>query len=492
MKRYLRFSGELALASLPACLLIWLSLTNWRLAPIPLFFVQLGVVAAPLAVLAWFHRVYPAPRLVVVAALPALLSIGLLASGRWLLAVWIVDGVVALLALVDLFSLPRSGTLAIERSAGRIASLRKPHVVTLTVFNRSHRAFDSTIRDGLPVGLTAQPAELRHFFAARSRAEFDYHLTAERRGSFALDHVFIRVHSRWKLWQRIFASRVETTIHVYPDLKQLSQYAVLARMNRLNLLGVRRTRRIGQDNEFERLRDYAQGDNYRHIDWRSTARRGKLTVKDFQQNQSQRLYFLIDCGRMMTNQAAGISLLDHAFNAALMLSYVALSHGDSVGMICFSDAIHSFVPATGGMQQMNRLLHASFNQFPRLVESRYDRAFLYLDRQSRKRSLVVLITNLIDDVNRNQIEQYLAHLVGRHLPLGVLLRDRRLYHYLEGNRQDPQTFYRAAAAADILGWRHQVLTDLHAKGVLSLDVFPDELTAPLVNRYLDIKARHLL
>ena len=102
---------------------------------------------------------------------------------------------------------------------------------------------------------------------------------------------------------------------------------MLARTNRLSLMGVRRTRKIGQDNEFERLRDYTRDDNYKHIDWRSTARRSKLTVKDFQANQSQRLLFLIDCGRMMTNEADGLSLLDHALNAMLMLSYVALKQG---------------------------------------------------------------------------------------------------------------------------------------------------------------------
>ena len=109
--------------------------------------------------------------------------------------------------------------------------------------------------------------------------------------------------------------------------------------------------------------------------------------------------FLIDCGRMMTNEAAGLSLLDHALNAMLMLSFVALRQGDAVGLVCFSDQIHAHVPPRGGMAQMNRLLHAAFDRFPQLVESRYDEAFLYLDSRCKKRSLVILITNVIDEVN---------------------------------------------------------------------------------------------
>jgi uncharacterized protein (DUF58 family) len=317
-------------------------------------------------------------------------------------------------------------------------------------------------------------------------------LRPERRGAFEVTEAHLKAESRLKLWQRLLRYGCETTIHVYPDMQQLREYAVLARTDRLSQLGVRRTRRVGQDHDFERLRDYTVDDNYKHIDWRATARRQKLTVKDFQSSQSQRIVFLVDCGRMMTNEAMGLSLLDHALNAVLMLSYVALSHNDSVGLICFSDEIHAYVPTRGGMNQMNRLLRASFDRFPRLVESRYDAAFRHLANHARKRSLVVLVTNVIDEVNAGQVQQYLTNLVGRHLPLGVLLRDHRLFDAVEVDRPQGEALFRAAAAADVLAWRHQVLGDLAGKGALTLDVFPEQMTAPLVNRYLEIKARHLL
>jgi uncharacterized protein (DUF58 family) len=215
-------------------------------------------------------------------------------------------------------------------------------------------------------------------------------------------------------------------------------------------------------------------------------------VKDYQSSQSQRLMFLLDCGRMMTNESMGLSLLDHAMNAALMLAYVALRQGDQVGVICFSDQVHSFVPPRSGLRQMNHLLHACFDRFPRLVESRYDQAFLYLATHCRKRSLVVLVTNLIDEVNALQVKQYLGNVVGRHLPLAVLLRDRQLFSAADAVQPEGAELYRAAAAAQILCWRQQVLNDLLHQGALVLDAYPDELTAPLVNRYLEVKARHLL
>jgi uncharacterized protein (DUF58 family) len=413
-------------------------------------------------------------------------------SVAWIAAALVIDLLLAIAAVADLLTLPARRSFSVERQTGRIASLKQEHRVTLTISNHTPQAYFVWLRDGVPADLHPEPDEFELPLAPRSRSTVHYDLRSSRRGKFQIPRVFLKIQSRWGLWQRLFDYPYLSTIHVYPDMKQLAEYALLARTNRLSLMGVRRTRRIGQDNEFERLRDYTLDDNYKHIEWRSTARRGKLTVKDFQANQSQRVMFLIDCGRMMTNQAAGLSLLDHALNSMLMLSYVALQRGDSVGLICFSNQVHTFVPPRSGRQQMNRLLHASFDRFPGLVESRYDQAFLYLGKHCRKRSLVVLVTNVIDEVNSHQIEQYLATMAGKHLPLGVLLRDRRLFEAADPPQVHDANLFRAAAAAEILTWRHQVLTDLASKGVLYVDAFPEDLTAPLINRYLEIKARHLL
>jgi len=462
------------------------------LSALALTLIKLAAIAAPLVALAWLAAIYPSRRLVVLAVGPAVLSFALFGVPGLFWPMIVVDAILGLAILVDLATLPSRKVFSVERRAGRVASLRKRHPVELTLSNHSHRPFSIRVRDGVPHRLNPAPNQFAEQVQPRSRTTLSYVLRAGRRGAFEIAPVHLKVRSRLGLWVRFLEYACETLVHVYPDMKQLHEYALLARTNRLSQLGVRRTRRIGRDHEFERLRDYTVDDNYKHIEWRATARRRKLTVKDFQSSQSQRILFLVDCGRMMTNEAAGLSLLDHALNAVLMLSYVALRQSDSVGLICFSDAIHAYVPPRGGMNQMNRLLHASFDRFPQLVESRYDHAFRYLASHARKRSLVVLITNLIDEVNANQIQRYLTNLVGRHLPLGVLLRDHRLFDAVEEERPRGDAFWQAAAAAEILSWRHQVLTDLGSKGALTLDVFPEQMTAPLVNRYLEIKARHLL
>jgi len=469
--------------------------------------------SAPLLFLALTKRIYPNKWFVVLFVVPTLLTYFVggapiisrkhgLVSGlgeqgaaigvTFFGIVLLLDLIILIIAMVDLFTVARRRWFSAERQCMKIASLRQNHRVTLMISNHSSRSFKMWLRDGLPQEFAPNPKQFVVQINGRGRVTLHYEFRASRRGAFSLDVVHMRFNSFLGLWKSFLDCPVTTVIHVYPDMKQLAEYAVLARTNRLSVMGVRRTRKIGLDNEFERLRDYTRDDNYKHIDWRTTARRNKLTVKDFQTNQSQRIIFMVDCGRMMTNEAAGLSLLDHAFNAVLLMSYVALRQGDSVGLVCFSNEIHTFVPPRSGMKQMNQLLHASFDRFPQLVESRYDEAFLYLRTHCPKRALVVLITNVIDEVNSHQIEQYLGSIVGRHLPLAVLIRDHRLFDAADHPVGPEDSLYRAAAAAEILTWRHQVLGDLQGKGVLALDIFPEEMTASLVNRYLDIKARHLL
>lgn len=481
-------------------------------------FVFLSLIALLIALvaLARWGGVYPHRPLFVLLLVPSFVSIWI----AFLPSIWpivaLLDLLLLAVTLIDLNSLRGSGKVQIERHVGLIASLGQLHKVTLTATNRGKKEWPVWIRDGVPEHLEAEPEEFNVVLPAERRATLEYHLRPHRRGGFDFEHAYLRVRSRWGMWNRYLRLPCHSRINVYPDMKQLGEYALLARTNRLSLMGLRRTRRVGQDNEFERLRDYTIDDNYRHIEWRSTARRNKLTVKDFQANQSQRVVFMVDCGRMMTGTSGGVSLLDHALNAMLMLSYVALARKDQVGLLCFSNEVHTFVPPKGGSRQMNHLLHAAYDRFPQMVESRYDDAFLHLASHVRKRALVVLITNVIDDVNAHQIEKHLTAFRGRHLPMAVLLRDHEVYNAVEavedelhvaerlqageGDRPESAAFdqvadgklFEAAGAADILTWRRHVLADLEMKGVLLVDTFPENLTGQLVNRYLEVKARHLL
>ncbi len=455
------------------------------------------LIPVAVAIVAAFARlsIWPGRNLALAAFVPTAMSMILLDTRfeRFRPAVEGLDAAVVVLALLDLLSLGRSGRLRAVRECGAVASLGELQDVELTIENPGRSRRRVRVRDDVPDAFEAEPSEFLVSVPGRGLAVLTYKLVPKRRGSYRFRRTYVQVSSALGMWQRSVKLDAETVVRVYPDVRQIARYTLLARRDKLSALGVRRSRRLGTDNEFERLRDYSEGDEPRHMDWRATARRRKLTVRAHQVNQSQRVIFLIDCGRMMAGDTGGgLSPLDHAFNAMLMLAHVALIRGDQVGLLAYSDRVRAFVPPSGGPKRINRLVHGVHNIFPELVESRHDRAFVELDRRCRKRSLVVVMTNVFDDVNARQVSDHLCNLVGRHLPLAVLLRDRDIFDLADAAPDTGPDLYAGAAAASILNWRERVLAGLRLRGALTLDVFPDELTAPLVNRYLQIKARHLL
>jgi uncharacterized protein (DUF58 family) len=410
------------------------------------------------------------------------------------------DAIVVAAALADLAaSWRRLAVVRVETLCGRTWSRDRPETVRYAVEVHSRFGIRLAIVPDLPRLCTVEPAQRDERIGGRQRAEIEFKVTARRRGRFPAAGLHVETASRLGLWRLTRRIGDPLEIHVHPDLKQLGDYALLARTDRLSLIGVRRARRVGGDTEFERLRDYHGDDPLNRMDWKATARRDHLTVRDYQISQSQSIVLMIDAGRMMTALSGGgdgRSLLDHAIDAALMLSWVALRQNDRVGTIAYADGIDRYVPPGGGPRMLNQLVHALHDLEARMVESRHEDAFLHLGRRLRKRSLVVVLTHLLDEVNADHLERHCAQLVGRHLPMVVLLQDHGLHDAVPPADRpfagDTAAFWRAGAAASILVWRQGLIERLQAKGCLVIDTAPEKLTAALISRYLEIKARHLL
>ena len=444
----------------------------------------------------------PTTKLCQLAILPLAASLLLFAVPELWPVVVVLDLLLAVMAIGDATTLPRRSGFEARREFEPIATRGERHRIGLVIENRSRRAHEIDVRDdvGGVIESLEPPSRLR--MTGRSLGRTSHVVLPHERGSFLLEWIDLRGGSRLGLWSVTHRLPVADRIEVYPALRQISRYALYARQNKMSLLGVRRTRRVGTENEFERLRDYSTGDSFKAIDWRATSRRMKLTVRDFQMNQSQRVVFALDCGRMMVNQNDGLTMFDAALDAALTLAYVAIEHRDEVGILCFSDRILRWMPPRGGQGQLRRMIAATHDVQPELVESRFDEALIHLGHHCRKRTLLVLLTNVIDDRNTERIRRHVLPAVGRHLPLVVCLRDRALTDRLAAGQKGPTGklggergtvgYHVAAAAADILVWRQRILADLERGGVLTLDCLPEQLTASLVNEYLAIKARNRL
>lgn len=438
----------------------------------------------------------PTQRFVWLCALVAVFSSILILDWEFRFIVWAVDVALGLAMIAEVFWLLRKPRIAVSREHAANFAIGRSYPVTIRLELSAPCALDVTVMDMLPDAAESveMPAELR---LRPGRSQWlDYQLAISRRGDHELEGVHVLITGRWGLWRRQLVLPHSSRIVVYPDLQRSSEYMRLARRGS-NSTGSRRQPRIGGDNEFARLKEYHHDDEFRHIAWKATARQDRLIAKAFQMNENQSVMLMLDCGRMMQAHAGDSSLMDQALNAVLMLSQIALSHQDRVGIVTFSGRVQAYLPPRAGSAQSQRILRATYACEADSDASDYGGAMAFLEQRVRRRTLVILIGHVIDDHTFEALERHLSVQARRHLPLLILLRDREietLYADSAGVRaeDDPEAVYTQAAIAEFLTWRRCRIESLRRRGILCLDVFPEELTAGLVNEYLRIKAQHLL
>jgi uncharacterized protein (DUF58 family) len=416
-------------------------------------------------------------------------------------AMVVLDAVLLFGMIVDtLFAVGRR--VDVDRQAAAILSVGRANLVSLVLRNRSGRSLRGVVADDPLEACTASNNPGAFELAPHGTTTLRYEVTPSRRGQRAFGAVTVRYASPLGLMARQERTALPASIDVYPDVHAARSLELLRRQGRQDArLGSLRVR--GGDTEFERLRPYQRGDEVRHIDWRSSARRDDLTVRQFQAESNQNVVFAIDIGRGMRGEtgsvdrrgpspAGRLTAVDYALNAALLAADVALRGGDKAGLMVFDDAPRSFVPPTGGRAGGRKLTRAVYALEAGFAATDYGAAMAFLRAQLRARSLFVVFTNLLDPRSAKELSSSLKGLLPRHLPLCVLLRDTDLEALATAPSSGAADLYVRAAAAEQLAWRDALLRGLSNAGVLVLDARPGDLTPELVKAYLDVKARRLL
>lgn len=394
--------------------------------------------------------------------------------------------------LLDGLFIPSRKSFSVRRRCDPVFSISFNHLVEIEVFVQALRGSRlARFRDDTFAAFEAEPAYLT-WRLRKGLHRFEYRLRIHRRGQYRLEFVYLTVYSPLRLARKVLRIECPSTIRVYPDLKTINEYVLLARRSRQGLLGIRRLQKAGGDTEFESLRDYGPDDEFRHIDWKASARTGRLIVRNFQMNRNQNLLFMIDCGRMLTAETEGRSLLDHSLGSALLLARVALEQGDNVGLVAFAGNVLRYIKPGRSVAYHKRLVQALYDIYPLHEESNFDLAFQFLHQFCRKRSLVILLTNVIDEMNAAMMTSYMRSLGRRHLPFSILLRMPEVDRVLGRPPESRLDLFRQAAAADFLTFRSQAVEALKGNGALAMEVSPTDLNLSLINQYLWIKARKLL
>lgn len=278
-------------------------------------------------------------------------------------------------------------------------------------------------------------------------------------------------------------------VTVFPPLVSLRLRASVAQALRRRDAGMKPIRRLGEGRFFESLREWVPGDDLRHIDWKATARRRKVITRQYEEERRQQLLLVIDTGRLMTADVAGVARLDYAVQAALELAYAAVQHDDNVGVMAFADGVKHYVAPGRGRAGLKRVLDVLTVLTPTLVEPDYPGAFRYLAARNRKRALTVVFTDLIDRMASEALVANLTTLRPRHLPLAVTLRNPELDLVATARPDDVRDAFRRAAAEELLRAREEALGHLRRAGVMVLDVPPARAAQAVVREYLELKRR---
>ncbi len=407
----------------------------------------------------------------------------------WLGLVLLVDLLAILAITVDALTLPRADAFRVQRMRERVLSLGAANRIELRLEHGLTTPRRARLRDEPPPLCDYDQREFTLTLQPQRPAQVVYHLTPRYRGEARFEDVFLRVEGRFGLTARDYRLPAREIAPVYPNLLQMREYDLLRHRGRLQQMGFRQLRLRGQGTEFESLREYTPDDEFRRIDWKATARRGKPIVRDYQTERSQNVILMLDAGRNMLAEVEGRRKFDAVLNAALMLAYVAVQMDDKVGALVFADEIDLFSPPHRGRAQVGKLVDALHDAQPRLVEPDYLYAATYLAKRWRKRSLIALFTDLIDPDASRMALHALGTLARQHLCVTITVSDPRLHTWSQQTPETPAELYRRAVAIQTLDDRLAAMRTLERMGVHCIDAEPDTLVANLVNYYLQVKAR---
>jgi len=432
----------------------------------------------------------PAGLAILLLAVPAFVASAYFPAATVVGLAWLIG--IPLLAVLDSVLTRRGLVVEIQRRVDEKLSLGAANRIVLRVRSRCHRPVELRIKDSPPVAFSTPERAVRVSVAPYDTLDASYLTIPRGRGDFTFGDIHVRGLGRLALstWQTLVPAR--RCVKVYPNLLEVGRYELMSRMDRLQDVGFMRAGLRGRGTEFESLREYVQDDEFRAIDWKATARRRKPIVREHEVERSQNLVLMLDAGRMMTAEVGGMSKLDHAVNAALMLAHVACSADDAVGMIAFGRQVESFVPARKGRAQVGRILEQLYAVQPTLDEPDYRTAFSLLADRMRKRALVAIFTDLVDADASQRLLSHVAALRPRHLPLLITMRDTDLVGLSRQTPHEVQDVYRRAIAADALAQRDAALAWTRSRGAGVLDVPAGKLTVSVVNEYLRLKARGTL
>lgn len=406
------------------------------------------------------------------------------------LLVW--DVVLAAAFVFDWWRLPHPGQLRVRREWQTPLSIGVPCRLSLVVENRSRVDLRVLATDELPVSRWHTPTSLAWLVPAGQTASVSCHYTPSQRGDLAVGQVYLRYRSALDMAEKWARAGLRQAVRVYPNFEHAKKHAVYLARSRQIELQMRMLRMRGLGSNFESLRDYREGDELRNVCWTASARRGKLVTKTYQVERSQAVWLVLDCGRLMRARIQGYSKLDHAVDAALCLTQLALYSGDRVALLSYGRGINQRVMPGRGATQLRHLVEQLALVHEEAPEADHTRAAATLMSLQKRRGLVIWVTDLAESAMTPEVIQAAGHLLSRHLLLFLVMENAEIRQRAADSPASAEDMYQVVAAQEVVYRRELLLGRLRERGALCLEVPPAQLSPAILNQYLAIKERNLV
>ena len=406
--------------------------------------------------------------------------------GRWMFLALVI------LVFVELFLLYHERGMMASRTLSERFSNGDDNEVNIRVESIYSFPVRLEIIDEIPPVFQRRDVLFRLKLAMGEGKNIRYKLRPTERGVYSFGHVRVFASTPIGLVQRRFTLCQPCDVKVYPSYLMLTRYELLAMSNILAEMGIKKIRKVGNHTEFEQIKDYVSGDDFRLINWRATARTSRLMVNVYQDERSQQVFNIIDKGRVMQQAFRGMTYLDYAINASLVLSYIAMRKEDKAGVVTFSDHFEDFVPASRRTGHMQNILEMLYRQQTRFAESDYSALVAEVNQHITKRSLLILYTNFANRISMERQLPYLLQLNRRHRLLVVFFEDHEVKDYLATRSESDEEYYRHVVAEQFAYEQRLIVSSLKQRGILALLTTPEALSVDVLNKYLEIKTRELL
>ncbi len=402
-------------------------------------------------------------------------------------------GLMVILILVDAAILygNRRGIAASRKRLQRFSN-GDENKIEITVVNQYGFTINARLIDEIPVQFQDRNWKRDLKMEGGTTKIIEYFLKPFERGEYAFRNIIVLAESPVGLVKRRFEFPAEEIVAVYPSYLQMRKFGLHAVTNELQEAGNKKLRKSGHSVEFEQIKDYVRGDDYRTVNWKASARKSQLMVNTYVDEKSQQIICVIDKGRSMKMPFDGLALLDYAINSSLVLSNVALHKQDKMGLLTFGKKVDTYLPPERKSLQMEAILETLYKQQTDFTDSGYEALYSYVRNKIKQRSLLVLFTNFESLYSLQRQMPYLKMMAHYHLLLLVFFENTEIKKLVHTPASNTEEIYIKTIAEKFSFEKRQMVKELNQQGILTLLTTPEQLTVNAINKYLEIKARQML